>query len=79
MNRGIFFALIRLFSASLRRGWALMRCPPTVSRGVIAYRSEKVRLFLDYLPESKQAAIVVRMYPKYRFNLDRRSGKDRRS
>jgi hypothetical protein len=38
-----------------------------------------VRLFLDYLSESKQAAVVVRIYPKYRFNLDRRSGRDRRS
>ena len=46
---------------------------------VLAYRFESVRLFLDYLSESKQAAVVVRIYPKYRFNLDRRSGRDRRS
>ena len=38
-----------------------------------------MRLFLDYLSESKQAAVVLRIYPKYRFNLDRRSGRDRRS
>jgi hypothetical protein len=48
-------------------------------RDVFAYRFESRRLFLGFLPESKQAAVVLRMYPKYRFNLDRRSGRDRRS
>jgi len=46
---------------------------------VIALRSQKVPLVLVDLSESKQAAVVLRIYPKYRFNLDRRSGKDRRS